>query len=110
MESFIVVAILGIVFFVGRMVWLNRAPKGRQHSDEELGNMSFDEWKALTIQTNKETGTAVLKVMLGQYEDLKKRISEKDPQTMELLDEQSIERSIASLELVRDELRRRNAL
>jgi len=81
----------------------------KRHTDQELKNMSFDEWKELDVATMKRTDTKVLKIYLRQYEDLKTRIEDNHPETMENLDKQGIERSLASLEHTKEELRRRNA-
>ena len=112
MKLIYIVMALGAVFFLIKIIKVfydARVPSGRQFSDEELKNVPFDEWEALSITNMKKTGTTALQIYLQQYEDLKERIDANDPRTMSNLDDQGIERSLASLGHVKAELDRRNA-
>lgn len=110
MEIFFIILIMIVIYFVGKVAWGARVPSGQQFTDEEIKTMTNEKWRELSIETIRNTGIDVLRVHLRQYEDLKKRVEEKHPQTMELLDEQGIRRSLESLEHTREELRRRKAL
>lgn len=107
----VVVSILVIagLAWIAKIAYGARTPSGRQYSDEELQNMSFEDWTTLSVDGVRGTGTDVLRIHLRQYEDLKRRIDSKDPDTMRGMNDQSIQRSLASLEHVKAELKRRNA-
>lgn len=104
------ILLLWRIFFRAKKTPENDKAPERKYTDEELKTMPFEKWRDFCVETARDTETKVLQVHLLQYEDLKKRIEEKHPQTIELLDERGIRQSLASLEITREELRRRNAL
>ncbi len=104
------VLILWKIFFGAKKTSESEKMAERRYTDEELKTMPFEKWRDFSVATTRDTETEVLQVHLLQYEDLKKRIEEKHPQTIELLDERGIRQSLAQLEITREELRRRNAL
>ena len=106
MEILILIIIVAIILF---FMLKDKKSNVRQHTDEELKAMSFDEWKELNKQVMAEAKTTVLRIYLSQYIDLKERIESGHKETMECLDQQSIERSLESLNIVRNELAKRGA-
>ena len=107
MEILLLIIIIAVILF---FVLGNKKSKIPEYTDEELEAMSFDEWKELSKQVMAETKTSVLRIYLSQYKDLKERIESGHKETMEGFDQQSIERSLESLNIVRDELIKRDAL
>jgi PDZ domain-containing secreted protein len=104
------IIVLAILAFVAKIAYGARTSGGRQYSDEELKNMSFEDWTKLSIEGVRGTGTDVLRIHLRQYEDLKKHIDSHHPGTVRDMTDQSKQRSLASLEHVKAELKRRGAI
>lgn len=96
-----------VIFLIGRALLKGNKSETTRYTDDQLKNMSDDEWEVIAKKGFQNTDTPVLKVYAKQYTDLRQRIESGHEQTLGILDEQGRRRSLRSEELVADELARR---